>query len=153
MRAFNEISLCDFENGRHGDIVREIQSKGKDYILKVDEQEFIEYLYQKYLLEPLQIFDETESIDTPRISKESNNKVVYGRSSYEVDVYSFTIRYKYEGSEELFRVHSFHVQYLLMTSMLTAEHKLYHFVSKFTSKTPKNLIKQRVNATETPLPT
>jgi hypothetical protein len=106
MRAFNEISHYDFENGRHGDIVKEIQSKGKDYILKVDEQEFIEYLHQKYLLEPLQIFDETESFGTPRISNERINNEVYGRSSYEVDVYSFTIRYKYTGSEELFRVHS-----------------------------------------------
>ncbi len=106
MKAFNEISHYDFENGRHGDIVREILSKGKDYILKVDEQEFIEYLYQKYVLEPLQIFDDTESFDTPRVSKERINNEVYGRSSYEVDTYSFTIRYSYTGSEVLFRIRS-----------------------------------------------
>lgn len=70
MRAFNEISHYDFVNGRYGEIVRENQSKGKDYILGVDEQEFDEYLYQKYLLEPLQILNETESFDKPSISKE-----------------------------------------------------------------------------------
>ena len=48
MRAFNEISHYDFENGRQGDIVKEIQGKGKDYILKVDEQEYANYLYDKY---------------------------------------------------------------------------------------------------------
>jgi hypothetical protein len=54
MRAFNEISYSDLENGRFGEIIKEIQSKGKEYLLKVDEQKFTEYLYQKYLLEPLQ---------------------------------------------------------------------------------------------------
>lgn len=106
MRAFNEISHYDFENGRQGQIVKEIQSKGKDYILKVDEQEFIEYLFQKYILEPLQIYDETESFDTPRISKERINDDRYGRSPYEREAYHFTIKYNYSGSEELFRVHS-----------------------------------------------
>lgn len=106
MRAFNEISHYDFENGRHGSIVKEIQSKGKDYILKVDEQEFTEYLYQKYLLEPLNVYEDTESFDTPRVSKETINNEMYGRSAYQVDAYTFTIKYKYSGSEELFRVHS-----------------------------------------------
>ena len=47
MRAFNEISNYDFENGRLEQMVREIRSKGKEYILKVDEQEFVEYLHEK----------------------------------------------------------------------------------------------------------
>ncbi|MGN6296496.1 MAG: hypothetical protein ACTHM7_06925 [Ginsengibacter sp.] len=106
MRAFNEISHYDFENGRHRDIVREIQSKEKDYILKIDEQDFIEYLYHKYLLNPLELFEESESFAAPRISKERINNEVYGRSSYEVDAYTFTINYKFAGSEELFRVQS-----------------------------------------------
>lgn len=106
MRAFNEISNYDFENARLEQMVREIRSKGKEYILKVDEQEFVEYLHEKYLLEPLQIFDETESVETPRISKETINKEVYSRSSYERDTYTFTIKYNYTGSEELFRVQS-----------------------------------------------
>lgn len=106
MRAFNEISHYDFENGRHSDIKREIQSKGKDYILKVDEQEFIEYLYQKYLLEPLKVYEDTETFDTPQVSKERVNDRFYDDTSYQVDVYTFTVKYKYTGSEELFRVHS-----------------------------------------------
>lgn len=106
MRAFNEIFLKDFEQDRLIEMVNEILSKGKDYLLKVDEQEFIEYLHQKYLLEPLQIIDETESFELPRISKESINNEVYGRSAYEEDTYGFTIRYNYTGSEELFRVQS-----------------------------------------------
>lgn len=106
MKSFNEISHYDFENERQGQIVREIQSKGKDYILKIDEQEFIEYLYQKYLLEPLKIHNETESFGVPRVSKERIQNRMYGDSYYEVEAYTFTIKYNYSGTEELFRVHS-----------------------------------------------
>ena len=70
MRAFNEIQFYDFQNGRHADIINEIQGKGKDYILKIDEEEFINYLHDKYILEPLVIHTETESFGTPYISKE-----------------------------------------------------------------------------------
>ncbi len=106
MRAFNEISHYDFENGRHADIIKEIQSKGKDYILKVDEQEFISYLHDKYTLEPLKILVETESFDPPHTSKERFTDHQYTRGYYEADVYTFTIKYNYQGSDELFYVHT-----------------------------------------------
>lgn len=106
MRAFNEISHYDFENGRHADIIKEIQSKGKDYILKVDEQEFICYLHDKYTLEPLKILVETESFNAPHTSKERFTDHQYTRGYYEADVYTFTIKYNYQGSDELFYVHT-----------------------------------------------
>lgn len=106
MQAFNEIQLYDFTNGRQADIVNEIQSKGKDYILRVDEQEFINYLYHKYLLEPLNILTDTESFDPPLTSKERLTNYQNARGYYEADVYTFTIRYNYTGSDELFSVHT-----------------------------------------------
>jgi len=106
MRSFNEISQYNFENDRQGDIVKEIQSKGKDYILKVDEQEYINYLYDKYLLTPLTVDKDSETFDTPRIAKERINAEAYGRYYDDVDTYTFKIKYKYTGSDELFRDHS-----------------------------------------------
>lgn len=106
MQAFNEIQLYDFTNGRQADIVNEIQSKGKDYILRVDEQEFINYLYNKYQLEPLNILTDTESFDPPRTSKERLTDYQYVRGYYEADIYTFTIKYNYTGSDELFYVHT-----------------------------------------------
>ena len=106
MRAFNEINHYDFVNGRHAEIIKEIQSKGKDYILKVDEQEFTSYLQNKYALEPLKILLETESFDPPHTSKEQFTDYLYTRGYYEADVYTFTIKYSYEGSDELFYVHT-----------------------------------------------
>lgn len=106
MRAFNEIQFYDFQNGRHADIINEIQSKGKDYILKIDEKEFINYLNDKYILEPLAIHTETESFDTPYISKERLTDYQYERGFYESESYTFTIKYHYSGSDELFHVHT-----------------------------------------------
>lgn len=104
MNSFNEISLYDFENGRNADIISDIQSKGKEYILGVDQQEYINYLYNKYILETLYINSESECIGTPYIYTEQLNNEAYGGSCYEVDVYIFTAEYKFTGSHELFRV-------------------------------------------------
>ena len=106
MNSFNKINIDDFQNDRQADIIKEIQSKGKDYILKIDEQELINYLHDKYLLEPLTIHTDTESFDTPHTSKERHTNHSYDRGYHDVDVYSFTIKYSYSGSDELFYVHT-----------------------------------------------
>ncbi len=66
MKSFSGISWLDFPTQHFGRIKEEILSKGKDYILKIDEEEFIDYLVEKYRLEPLQIYLETESISQPK---------------------------------------------------------------------------------------
>ncbi|MES2429427.1 MAG: hypothetical protein V4556_00745 [Bacteroidota bacterium] len=106
MRAFNQITIYDFENGRKIDMAKEIQSSGKDYILKVDEQEYINYLYDKYVLTPITIHTETEYFGTPYISKETVTNYAYDRGYHEVDTYLFTVVYDYSGSDELFYVHT-----------------------------------------------
>ena len=106
MQSFSEISLYDFENGRNRSILNEIQSKGKDYILSIDQDEFINYLYEEYLIEPLCIDTATEFVGPPRIDKETIRNERYDRGYYETDVYTFTVRYNYTGTGELFRVQS-----------------------------------------------
>lgn len=106
MKAFDEINYYEFINGRHAEIIREIQSKGKDYILRVDEEEFIIYLHDKYSLEPLRILVNTESFDEPSVSKQRFTDYQYTRGYYEADVYAFTIKYSFEGSDDLFYVHT-----------------------------------------------
>ena len=48
MRAFAEVANYDFEDAVNRTIVREIQSKGKDYILRIDAEEFKTYLHEKF---------------------------------------------------------------------------------------------------------
>jgi len=105
MKSFNEISHYDFEARRQEDIANEIKHKGKDYILRVDETEFTSYLFEKYKLDPLILDQNPDPIPEPHVSKEKMNSRLHG-SSYEVDVYTFTISYGFTGSEELFSVHS-----------------------------------------------
>ncbi|KAF2340564.1 hypothetical protein [Flavobacterium tistrianum] len=102
MESFSGISWLDFPRQHFDRIKEEILSKGKDYILKIDEEKFIEYLVEKYRLEPLQIHLETESISEPikKIEKRSDPWGYY----FDAEVYYFTISYQFTGSEELFFV-------------------------------------------------
>ncbi|HEX8014212.1 MAG TPA: hypothetical protein VF465_03180 [Flavobacterium sp.] len=102
MKSFSGISWSDFPTQHFHRIKEEILSKGKDYILKIDEDEFIEYLIEKYRLEPLKIYLETESISEPKkeIEKRSDPWGYY----FDTEVYYFTVSYQFTGSEELFFV-------------------------------------------------
>jgi len=132
MKAFNEIDHYEFINGRRAEVVKEIQSKGKEFILRVDEQEFISYLQNKYRLEPLKIIIESESFDQPHTSKERITDYQYARGYYEADVYTFTIKYSYEGSDELFyartnpwNMKSYHIMVENKSKQVSFSFKIY----------------------------
>ena len=105
MRAFNQIRFYDFSNSRDRDIISEIESKGKEYILSVDEEKYINYLVEKYTLEPLAIDINSEQMLKPTVTRETVENYASGRHPYETDVYTFTLSYNYSGSDELFEIH------------------------------------------------
>lgn len=80
-----------------------IQSANKEYILNIDEEEYITYLEDKYKLVPLEIDITSEHIADPIIKKEQRSSREWG-GSYNVDVYYFKISYSYTGSKELFSI-------------------------------------------------
>lgn len=103
INSFGEISSFDFIRQLNEKIRIEIEDKGKEYILGVDEEEFKAYLIEYFTLEPLSIDYSSETIDEPIVSKEW----VEGRfhhDRYQTEVFNFTIRYKFTGSSILFRV-------------------------------------------------
>lgn len=102
VRSFNEISSSDFEEQLSKKIKEEIERKGKEYILGVDENEYKNYLTNEYTLVPLHIYTETETIDKPEIRKERIEAPF--QRYYETEVYEFTIQYQFTGSSILFRV-------------------------------------------------
>lgn len=102
MKSFSGISWLDFPRRHFERIKEEILSKGKDYILKIDEDEFIQYLIEKYKLEPLKIYLETESISEPKKGTEKR-KDDWG-DYFNAEVYNFTVSYQFTGSQELFFV-------------------------------------------------
>lgn len=52
---FCGIGFSEYEKLLHTKIVKEIESKSKKYILNIDENEYVDYLYNEYHLEPLNI--------------------------------------------------------------------------------------------------
>lgn len=104
IHSFCEIECSDFIRQLTEKIHNEIENKGKDYILRVDEEEFKNYIINEYTLEPLFVDIDSEIIDKPIVTTESIQTREYGRGSYQTEVYSFTVRYQFTGSAILFRV-------------------------------------------------
>lgn len=102
MKSFGEISWMDFPQQYYQTIRQEIISNGKDYILKVDEDEYINYLTEKYRIEPLSIISDSETISEPVMDKE-RRRDMFGRD-YISDVYIFTVSYQFTGHMGLFKV-------------------------------------------------
>lgn len=103
VKSFCEISSYDFTRQLTDQIKSEIEGKGKEYILGVDEEEYKNFLVEKYSLEPLTIDYNSETIDEPTISKEWIEDRFYGEK-YQAEVFNFTIRYNFTGSSVLFKV-------------------------------------------------
>lgn len=102
MKAFNKTSWLDFPKYYYQSIREEISSKGKNYILNVDETEFIEYLSEKYRIEPLNIILKSEEVSPPVKSQERVNNN-WGEE-YLADCYNFRIKYHFTGKADLFAV-------------------------------------------------
>ncbi|WP_052184237.1 hypothetical protein [Psychroserpens sp. Hel_I_66] len=102
MQSFSTTSWLNFPRLYTQSIIKEINSKGKEHILKVDENEYVNYLIEKYRLEPLKILHETEEISNPVKSQEMQRDR-FGRE-FMSNSWTFKITYRFEGSAVLFSV-------------------------------------------------
>ena len=102
MESFSKISWLDFPRIYTQTIIDEILSNDKDYILQVDENEYINYLIDKYRLEPLKILYETEEVSEPRKSQERLTGD-FGRE-FIGNSWTFRVSYSFQGSADLFSV-------------------------------------------------
>lgn len=103
IKSFSEISSHEFTRQLVDKIKKEIENKGRDYILGVDEEEYKTYLIHNYSLEPLSIDYNSEIVEKPTVSKEWLEDRLF-REKYEAEVFNFTIRYYFSGSSVLFKV-------------------------------------------------
>lgn len=106
IKAFYEIENYDFSKQQFEKIKNEIESHGKNYILQVDEEQYKNFLIDKYSIEPITIDFASESVGEPSISKEwREGGFDRGRlQRYQLEVYTFTIYYQFTGSAMLFRI-------------------------------------------------
>lgn len=103
IKSFAEKDSYTYKQELSNRLANEVLQKPKEYILGIDENEYKNYLIDKYTLEPLMVDFESEIIEEPHKSKEWVDDRFY-RERYQTDVYTFTIKYNFSGSAELFGV-------------------------------------------------
>src|SRR5690349_17695809 len=103
VKSFSEVDSFSFNDQLADGLKKEIEKKGKEYILGVDENEFKKYLVSEFTVEPLSIDLSTETIEKPTTTREFRDDIFYGRS-YEVEAYNFTVKYHFTGSAVLFKI-------------------------------------------------
>src|SRR5438874_6313489 len=101
--SFAEIDWSNYQQHLQQAVRQEIHNLSKEYVLGVDENNYKSYLIEKYSVEPLEVFPESEHI-TPQTEKQSFRDD-FGRTGHR-EVYFFQVRYTFRGSADLFRVKS-----------------------------------------------
>ncbi|RZK26662.1 MAG: hypothetical protein EOO43_02125 [Flavobacterium sp.] len=107
MRSFSGLHQFDYQKQLIGKITSEVESESKEYILTINETEYLNHLINKYELIPLRIHFDAEIRHTPVKGKGWVESRLHGEK-YEVDCYSFTISFPYTGSSELFEIQPSH---------------------------------------------
>ena len=85
MKAFAVIDIFNFKDHLLKELKNDIESKDKQYIINVDENQFIEFLIAKYKLEQLNIEFDLEVVETPVVKKEYIDNIYYvGKKIYQM---------------------------------------------------------------------
>lgn len=103
IKSFSEVDSFNARRQFEDNIKKHIDRESKDYILGVDEDEYLSYLIENYSVEPIQIYEESEKINQPVIKKEKFSD--YPRyDEYVREVYYFKVSYNFSGSSVLFKI-------------------------------------------------
>ena len=103
IRTFSEVDSYSAIDQWKEQIHKRIESETKEYILGVDEEEYINFLIEDFKVIPLIIYEESEQIEYPKVTKEKITERFRGYE-YEQDVYIFTAKYTFSGSTVLFKI-------------------------------------------------
>ncbi len=101
--SFCGIAFSEYENLLHAKIGKEIESQSKEYILNIDENEYVDYLYNEYHLEPLNIDINSVIVNKPIVKRELLESR-FRDCQYECDVYYIVITFLFTGTTQLFSV-------------------------------------------------
>jgi hypothetical protein len=105
-RSFSETDFDAFKREIFSTIEKEINSNSDDYILNVNEDEYITYLAEKYRIDPLNIDIASEEVGTPKEIREDLSRDIYAQSRWGRyrDGYSIPVSYRFSGDARLFHV-------------------------------------------------
>jgi hypothetical protein len=103
IKSFNECSIYQFQESQKQSIQTTIESLDKDFILYVDEQQYIDSLASRYFFEPIELDISSEYIPEPR--PVSINQTERMGREYIAEGYQFWVTYKFSGNGEVFKIH------------------------------------------------
>jgi hypothetical protein len=103
IRSFSEVDSYSAIDQWKEQIHKRVERETKEYILGVDEEEYINFLIDEFKVIPLIIYEESEQIEYPKVTKEKMTDR-FSRYEYEQDVYIFTTKYTFSGSTVLFKI-------------------------------------------------
>ena len=100
--AFAEIDWLSYDEALRQSVKQTIDSQTKEYILRVEEAEYKQHLVDKFIIEEIQILQNTETVNQPRVEQRPYHDN-FGRPGYR-DTYVFEVVYRFHGTADLFRV-------------------------------------------------
>ena len=105
MRIFAEHPLSEFFEQRHQAVVREIQSEPQDRLLNVNEADYVNYLVERYRLEPLSFaFDAIRASSAEKfVAAEHHPPLFHVRAGQSYPRQTITFHVPFTGEPELLR--------------------------------------------------
>lgn len=103
-RPFNEWDADSVFKAVHKEIEKEITSMPKDYVLGVDEDEYVNYLTAKYSIEPVTVYFDSEDVELYQEVKKTHYNEIY-RWEEPYSEYIFYIHLNFSGESDIFRIH------------------------------------------------
>ena len=101
MKIFNEVELSSFIQLQHSKIKAEIEQQSEEYLLNVNEDEFIEYLVSKYIIDDLDIlWDKSSYTEEEKVVEVRD---VFDRRYIKVKRPVITLEIPFVGNKELLR--------------------------------------------------
>jgi hypothetical protein len=103
IRTFTEVDSYSAIDQWKAQISKKIEGESKEYILGVDEEEYIKFLIEDFKVIPLVIYEESEQIEQPKVTRKKMTDR-FRDYEYEQEVYVFTVKYTFSGSTVLFKI-------------------------------------------------
>lgn len=144
-RAFVEVDSFNARNQWEEKIRNKVENENKEYILGVDEEEYKNFLTEEFKVIPLVVYEESEKIEQPRVTKEE--VPAYPRDYVvEKDVYHFTIRYAFSGSAVLFKIKPNTWTWISNDIIVDEYEKTVSFSFKLYERDPKEFKREKSDA-------
>lgn len=103
-KPFNEWQADSVFKAVFQEIEKEITSMPKDYVLGVDEDEYVNYLTAKYSIDPVTVYFDSEDVELYKEEKRTRYNEIY-RWNESYSEYIFNIYLNYSGESDIFRIH------------------------------------------------